>query len=247
MFNSEKALIAKLTQENKKLLKENAQLWNKNQELLSRISQLKQRIDELEKNNSILSKDYKGKYAASPILLKYIEVTKQNVGKKPNGRRYDGLYEFFSLLSLMGPHFFGMLTSSMMFPTYKTATMHTKRFLDFYDIKDSIFDGSVDNIQKIMKLFLPVNFEGKGVIMVDAAYVTPYVRIDKDGNVFGLLNPTHIDPALAEFFISNDDAFLDFIKSNLDEVITAEFGFTFAPLDPQFSPFPIARLLAFNF
>lgn len=80
------------------------------------------------------------------------------------------------------------------------------------------------------------------MIMVDAAYVTPYVRIDKDGNVSGLLNLAKIDPDLAKYYIDDDEAFLEFIKININAVISAEIGFTFAPLDPQFAPFPIACL-----
>lgn len=101
---------------------------------------------------------------------------------------------------------------------------------------------TVDNIEKIMQMFLPQDFQGKGVIMVDAAYVTPYVRINKDGKVDGLLNITQIDPDLAEYYINDDDAFIDFIKINIKAVISAEFGLTFAPLNPQISPFPIACL-----
>lgn len=108
--------------------------------------------------------------------------------KMPRGRRYDGLHEYYSLLSLMGPHYFDMLTTNMMFPTYKTATKYTKKLLDDFGIDESIFNGIVDNIVEIMQMFLPQDFQRKGVIMVDATYVTPYVRINYDGKVDELLN-----------------------------------------------------------
>lgn len=242
MFDSVTGSRAKRSQDYQRLAEENDLLKKRNEELLLQFSQMQERINELENNDSNVSVDDTSEIAISPILLRYIEVTNENMTKMPKGRRFDGLHEFFSLLSLMGPHFFGILTTNMMFPTYKTATKYTKKLLEAFCITDCIFNGSVENIVQIMQIFLPQNFQGKGVIMVDAAYVTPYVRIDKDGNVSGLLNLAKIDPDLAKYYIDNDEAFLEFIKINLDAVISAEFGFTFAPLDPQFAPFPIACL-----
>lgn len=242
MFDSVTGSKAKRSQDYQRLVDENDLLQKRNEQLLLQVSQMQQRINELEKNDTSISEDDNREIVISPILLKYIEVTNENMTKMPRGRRYDGLHEYFSLLSLMGPHYFDMLTTNMMFPTYKTATKYTKKLLDDFGIDESIFNGTVDNIVKIMQMFLPQDFQGKGVIMVDAAYVTPYVRINKDGKVDGLLNITQIDPDLAEYYINDDDAFLDFIKINIKAVISAEFGLTFAPLNPQINPFPIACL-----
>lgn len=55
-----------------------------------------------------------------------------------------------------------------------------------------------------------------------------------------MLNLKEIDPELAETFINDDNEFLEFIKLNYNSVIQAEFGMTFAPLNPEFKQFPIA-------
>lgn len=62
-----------------------------------------------------------------------------------------------------------------------------------------------------MQMFFPENFQGKGIIMIDAAYVTPCLSIDQDGNIFGLLVQTKIDPIFVKYYISDDNALLDFI------------------------------------
>ena len=248
MFNSETGSKAKRQQDYQRLKKENDELREENLRLHSELSILQRRIEELEtvisnltnKNPEEKSDEKSDEIIINPILLKYLEITSNNMTRLPQGRRYDGLHEFFSLLSLMGPHYFGILTSNLMFPTYKTAKTYTKNLLECFGINEFLFNGDIRNIVHIMELFLPDNFIGKAVIMVDAAYVTPYVKINKDGRVEGLLDLQQIDPDLADVFINDDNEFLEFIRCNLDSVIEAEFGVTFAPLDPRFNPFPIA-------
>ena len=89
---------------------------------------------------------------------------------------------------------------------------------------------------------MPQDYSGKAVLQVDAAYVTPYVKIKKDGTVQGLLYITEIDESEAEMYLKEEEEFLEFIQNNIDQVIQAEFGITFAPLDPQYKPFSIACL-----
>lgn len=240
MFNSKTGTQAKKIRDLQSLKDENEKLRRENERLTLEVSRLQQRVEELENSGSKKSTKESTEIDVNSILLKYLEITKDNMTKLPQGRRYEGLHEFFALMSLMGPHYFDMLTSNMLFPTYKTATKYLKHFLNIFQIDDDTFNGSVDNIVAIMQKYLPQDFVGKGVIMVDAAYVTPYVRISKDGKVEGILNITQIDPSIAECLINNDDAFLDFIKINYDSVIQAEFGMTFAPLNPRYKPFPIA-------
>lgn len=78
--------------------------------------------------------------------------------------------------------------------------------------------------------------------MIDAAWVTSNLRIDQDGNISGLLNQNQIDQDHDKYFISDVVTFLDFIKINLNTVISAKFGVIFALIDLQFSPFSIACL-----
>lgn len=80
---------------------------------------------------------------------------------------------------MMSPHYFNILNTNLLFPTYKTASTYRKQALANLGIHDDIFNGDIQNILNIMSRFLPNNFTGKGVIMVDAAYVTPYVKVNK--------------------------------------------------------------------
>ena len=62
---------------------------------------LKKQIDDLMKINSgILNEDIMIE-DISPILITYLVVTHDNIYKLPQGRRYDVLHEFYTLLSMM--------------------------------------------------------------------------------------------------------------------------------------------------
>ena len=239
-FDSKTGLDAKQHQHYEALIIENERLKAENERLILENSRLKKQIEDLLKINSDISKEDVKINNINPILITYLSVTRDNITKLPQGRRYEGLHEFFALLSMMSPHYYNILNSYLMFPTYKTASTYKKQVLASLNIHDNIFDGDMENIMNIISRFLPEDFVGKAVIMVDAAYVTPYVKVKKDGKVEGLLSLTNIDPELAQTFISNDEEFLEFIKLNYNSVIRAEFGMTLAPLDPQYKQFPIA-------
>lgn len=124
---------------------------------------------------SVSSKFFETLYneeSISPILMSYINILKKNITRQPKGFRYKGLKEYFTLLSFMGPHYYGILSENMIFPTYRRTLDYKKEFLQKYQITNSLFDGSIENIIQIIQKFLPSNFKGKAVIMVDAASVT---------------------------------------------------------------------------
>lgn len=77
-----------------------------------------------------------------------------------------------------------------------------------------------------LKKFLDNNINEKAVIMFDAASVTPYIQIKKDGSVDGLIGISQIPKKYAKNIIKNEGDFLNFIKVNYDLVLQAEFGIT---------------------
>lgn len=91
---------------------------------------------------------------------------------------------------------------------------------------------------------MPSDFDGKAVIMVDAASVTPYVKIHQDGTVDGIIGCDKVDLDEVKKLIADESELCNFVQSNADNVIQAEFGITFAPLSPEYKSFPIACLQA---
>lgn len=239
-FTPQTGSQAKQKQTYDQLVKDNERLRKENERLILENAKLIKENEDLKKIKLNISKDNTNANNISPIVIKFISVTCDNIPKLPQGRRYEGLHDFFALLSMMSPHYFNILNTNLLFPTYKTASKYKKQALANLGIHDDIFNGDINNILNIMSRFLPNNFVGKGVIMVDAAYVTPYVKVNRNGKIEGVLNINEVDQTVAETFINNDDSFLDFIKLNYDSIIQAEFGITFAPLNPKLKQFPIA-------
>lgn len=107
-----------------------------------------------------------------------------------------------------------------------------------------MFDGGIGFIVQIIKKFLPCNFEGKAVIMVDATSVAPKVKVYEDGTVEGIIGCDKVEKSEVIEFFEKEERFLEFIGSNADKIIQAEFGITFAPLSPEYKFFPIAWIPA---
>lgn len=179
----------------------------------------KQGTNELEKHDSINSDENSTGKVINPILQNYLTSSHKNIEREPHGYRYDSFHEFFALFFLMGPYYFEILTSNLIFPTYKTTSTYKKQFLFKYGIHGNLFNGEIQNIFNIMHRFLPDNFDGKGVIMVDAAYVTPYVQVCDDGKANGLLGITQIHPDVAKVFLENESEFCEFNKMNYNSII----------------------------
>lgn len=239
-FDSISGTESRIQQELTKLRNENEKLKATNEELKKENSELRKRVEDLElillgeSNTDINPKNNQ------QILLDYLAATHKNMTREKNGYRYENLHEFFALLSFMGPHHFGLLTTKLLFPTYKTVSKYKKQFLIEFGISECIFNGDLENVICIIQKFLPPDFDGKAVLQVDAAYVTPYIKVKEDGTVNGLLYTTQIDPGRAKELLENEKKFLEFVQDNISQVIQAEFGITYAPLDIEYEPFPIA-------
>lgn len=238
-FTAASASQSKMEQVIKNLTNQINQLQRTITRLTNEKRELQQRIDQLEQTTLQVISNIQSDNANSPILKSYLQLVEQNIIRQPNGRRYNSLQEFFTLLSFMGPHYYGILNSHMLCPTYRTVLSYKSSLLQQYGITNDLFDGSIENILKILSLFLPENYGGKLIIMVDAAYITPYVEVKSDGTVNGLLNCKRIPEELANQLIESEPHFLQFIQENKNFIIQAEYGIMLSPTDPQYKPFPI--------
>lgn len=243
-FTPETSLSANQAKRIKDLERSNEFFIKENERLTKINNQLRERVKMLEDISTNFFDTLYNDQSLSPILKSYIHILKKNITRQPKGYRYQGLKEFFTLLSFMGPHYYGILSKNMIFPSYRRTLDYKKEFLNKYQITDGLFDGSTENIKKIIQKFLPIDFSGKAVIMVDAASVTPYVKVHPDGTVEGIIGCTQVDEKTVEDFQKKESDFLFFVNSHADMVIRAEFGITFAPLSPEYKSFPIACIQA---
>mgnify|MGYP002471641323 CR=1 FL=1 len=243
-YTSKTGYSANLTRQVKRVLEQVDSMKQEVKRLRNIISELNQQIEILKQTSSEFLNMLFSAEDISPILKMYIQILQKNITRNPNGYRYQGLKEFFTLLSFMGPHYYGMLSTNMIFPSYRRTLDYKKYFLDKYQITDDIYNGSIQNVDKIIKTFLPANFDGKLVIMIDAASVTPYVKVIDDGTVEGFIHPVKLKKKVVKQLIENEQAFCNFINENYDSIVQAEFGISIAPLDPDYPSFPIACLQA---
>lgn len=168
----------------------------------------------------------------------------QNAPREPQGRRYDGLENFFALLSYMGPHYFELLHTQLMFPTYRSAQTYREEIFARIGASENLFDGSDENITMLLNFYLPPQYQGKLILLVDAASVTPYVQVHPNGQVVGLIGIDHIEEADAQVLIDDEEAFDKFVIENREKVINAMFGIMVAPTHPNHCPFPLCCISA---
>ena len=139
----------------------------------------------------------------------------------------------------MSPHYYNLLEQTLLFPTYRTALRYKEQLETTYMITEQIFNTDIKNISYILGLFLK-NYNGeKLIMMVDAAYVTPQVKVKADGTVTGLLDLNHIPVSWAQDIIHDEDSFTSFIKIYSDQIIKAEFTVMIGCVDPRYKPFSI--------
>jgi hypothetical protein len=140
---------------------------------------------------------------SEPALINMvIRCISENSKRSPQGRRFSGLEKYFTLLSFMGPHYYGLLHATLLFPSYRTIHTYRNQILDEIGINGNIFDGTIENMTIILNKCLPDPASTKAILAVDSAYVTPYVSVQCDGTVKGLVSPKPICLDLAQHIIN---------------------------------------------
>lgn len=184
---------------------------------------------------------FAGEMSITDQLIKLIA---ENNERAPKGRRYKNLQNYFTLLSFMGRHYYEILHSTLLFPTYRTAQTYRKQFIEKIGADDNMFNGDQKNIELILKNCLPEKFDSKAIIALDAAFVTPYVSVNPDGNIEGLIMSQNVGEKMAKKMILCEEQFASFISSNQKNIISAEFVFMFIPIDSSHRAFPICSIPA---
>lgn len=192
-FDSQSGTIANLKRQVNNLQKTVDELTATNQALVQENINLKRQLEEIQNSLLYTLQQTNNAEFKSPILHTYIQLLNQNITREPKGYRYNGLEQFFTLLSFIGPHYFEMMHYHMLFPSYRTTLTYKRNYLTEYEINDDLFLGDFDKVLRILTLFLPDDFHGNAVLMVDAASVTPCVRINNDGTVEGLLDCKYVE------------------------------------------------------
>lgn len=205
---------------------------------------LRERVRELEAELSVEGPSERTQPFCYPMLSALIDCLVLNSQRLPEGRRYSNMKDFFALLSFMGPHYFDILHTQVLFPSYRTTLIYRTDILTDLCIDDCAFNGDIAYIQRILGLMLPEGYKGKMILMIDAAYVTPYVKIDSSGKVTGLIHPHNCRPEIAQEMIEDPERFERFMILHQDEITNAEFGMMLAPTDPSLSPIPICAIPA---
>jgi hypothetical protein len=144
----------------------------------------------------------------------------------------------------MGPHYYGLMHRTLLFPSYRTAQDYRKELLNEISISGDIFNGTKENISKILNRCRPGDSGSKAILAVDAAYVTPYVSVDSYGNVRGLIGVEKISRETASHLIENEDDFSNFILAHKEKLIGAEFVLMLIPTDDSHRAFPICNISA---
>jgi hypothetical protein len=237
-------ISAKLAVLQKQILFLNGEITN----LRKLLAMERSKNQELRKRNEFLQQSQKTMDNESmkemPELLgMLLEAHEINSTRDPHGFRYPPeLHDFFVLLSSAGPHVLGILGKSCGFPCYKTILRNRTSILHDINLNPETFNGDLDNLKKIIHTFLPLEFKGRVIIAVDAAYVTPKVAVNADGKVSGLIGNVSVDPEIARAMIEDDVLFHGFLQENRENIVKAEFVLIAAPLDPNYTAFPICAL-----
>ncbi len=134
-------------------------LKNKNSELQAEISH----------NQSDLSTAIDAIDDEYSTLKIYLRVALDNVQKNPQGRRYEKLKPFFTLVSLVGEHYYNIFADKLLFPSYKTALRYRKEYMSSMNITDELFSGEPKSIQMLIDFYLQSGTSNKCTIIVDAA------------------------------------------------------------------------------
>lgn len=173
-----------------------------------------------------------------PVLQDFLSDTFDNIPREPRGKRYPKLKKFAALTSFFGKYTCNILESALLMPSYQTAIMYRNKLLSRVGIDDNIYDGSADNMRMLIELN-ECQSGVKAVLMIDAVYVDPYVYVDSDGNVSGMLQYELDSVDDPKQMLEDEHLFELFLEHNANQVIESLFVFMLKPIDGIHKAFPI--------
>lgn len=210
-----------------------------NKRLISQLTEAKQTVEELRSTHEDMTSIYAQCSFSYPMLYVYLKTTFKNVFAEKHGKRYDGLEDFAALISLYSEKLSYILQKALILPHYKTSKKYRLKALEEIGINESIFDGSSQNVANIVNLQSYPQERIRSILAIDACYVTPYVCVDKQCNIIGLVKQTPMTETEAQSLVDNENNFNKFLSNNKNNIIQAEFVFMVAPINPDLHAFPV--------
>ena len=178
-----------------------------------------------------------------PLTYLFIKTTIQNFSRNLNGKRYDGLKHFFTLLSLTSKHTIDILNAILCAPTYRSVLTYRTSIENEYMLGDDVFNGKQDNLTTLFDLFhLPLG--STVTLMIDACMVDPYLSIDTNGHIIGLMNTEEVLIEDVNEIIQNEDSFMNFLVLHSNKLVKAEFVINMATIDGTLPILPICCIPA---
>ena len=236
-FSSEKAQIANLQQQVDSLRAQNNMLNAKIKSLGGkRKSPL---LSKNESNNDIFSH--------FPILNALFQNAVDNSDRDPRGYRYTPeIYNFCMQFNSIGEHYYDLLHKYLGFPSKRSMKKFRMGFFSENTLSQEIFDGKIENVQRLFNIHLGSTKHIPISLAIDAASVTPSLRVWEEGMIDGLIGLDKVSKEEAEKLINDDKSFDSFLVEHRSHLISAEFVILALPHDPQFKPFPLQIIDAKN-
>lgn len=230
---SAKALEAKSKKKKEKQDFDNQKAKNaQNGHYLSMYHQLKEKFTEYVNKTLFLNIwTTTMEFCKERYSILYNHIINIRVSTNPRGHRFDNekLRQFFILLSFYGHSLIEILKSTLVFPCWKTIMSWKKDMLSQYQIS---LDGSIQSIKNLVDTFYDKDFTDKrAVVAIDAVSISPNITIDNSGKVTGLIDIKSIKKEEAEIIINSPDKFVEFIHSNIENVIKYYFVCYSCPLN----------------
>lgn len=172
------------------------------------------------------------------VLHAFLLDTYDNLRTDSTGKRYKNSHNFFALLSMYGEHVCTVLERALLMPSYRTTLTYRNNFLHTNGYSETIFDGCIGNIQKLIQLN-KCPPDTKAILMIDAVYVDPYVSVDENGTISGLINNEYAPVEDPKSLYKDPTLFEKFLKTNSGNIIEAVFVFRLSPINYTHKGFPI--------
>ena len=207
-------------------------------ELLREINKLKHELDEIKKDNDDLS------YINTSnnfFLDEHYRNSIINANFRAKNHYPTHIQEILTIISFVGESWYNVLQQIFSLPSFRTVQRYRHKYIEKYQISTDIFNGSLENLQKIIDIFANKN-DLRYVISIDAISLKSYVGISSDGTVHGLKFIKKIPESYARICLDNEEQYELFIEKNKKQIENYVFVIYLCALDPNSNSFPMVLI-----